>query len=149
MQDLSIRRSLSTAECKVKRSHEPVPDHTHVLTSHFRPCTVHTIHSTHRQDINLNNMAFSTVTTFWYHIMPSFGSSSTTLSPLTSSRVMVSTSSSVSPSTLAIFLSGLRPTWWCFTASLSPTGRDEDEEPTRHVDESPVCSPCSTLPNNW
>ena len=32
----------------------------------------------HRQDINLNNMAFSTVTTFWYHIMPSSGSSSTT-----------------------------------------------------------------------
>ena len=64
MQDVSIRRSLSTTECKVKRSYEPVPDHTHALTSHSRPCTVHTIHSTHRQDINLNNMAFSTVTTF-------------------------------------------------------------------------------------
>lgn len=43
---------------------------------------------------------------------------------------MVSTSSSVRPSTLAIFLSGLRLTWWSFTAWFSSTGIDEDKEPT-------------------
>lgn len=70
-------------------------------------------------------------TTFQYHIMPVCGERLLWhCCPLTSSRVMVSTSSSVRPSTLAIFLSGLRLTWWSFTASLSPTGRDADEEPT-------------------